>query len=74
MRNTLTISEIKRRGMSAISEHLRAGPTQIVKTKKPGIALNEAGSLDRSVFSCICKAPASWSKLALVWILARLPR
>lgn len=65
MRNTLTISEIKRRGMSAISEHLRAGPTQIVKTKKPGIALNEAGSLDRSVFSCICKAPASWSKLAL---------
>ena len=34
MENTLTISEIKRRGMSAISEHLRAGPTQIVKRNK----------------------------------------
>lgn len=31
MENTLTISEIKRRGMSAISEHLRAGPIHIMK-------------------------------------------
>jgi hypothetical protein len=38
---------------------------QTPKTKKPGIAFNEAGSLVRSVFSCIYKAPASWSKLAL---------
>ena len=34
MENTLTISEIKRRGMSAISDHLRAGPTHIVKRNK----------------------------------------
>jgi PHD/YefM family antitoxin component YafN of YafNO toxin-antitoxin module len=31
MENTLTMSEIKRRGMSAISEHLRAGPTYVMK-------------------------------------------
>ncbi len=34
MDNTLTISEIKRRGMSAISEPLRAGPAHIMKRNK----------------------------------------
>jgi len=34
MNNTLTIAEIKRRGMAAIDEGLRHGPVHIVKRNK----------------------------------------
>ena len=33
--NTLTVSELKRRGMAAIEDGLRAGPVHIVKRNKP---------------------------------------
>ena len=33
--NTLTISELKRRGMAAIEDGLRSGPVHIVKRNKP---------------------------------------
>lgn len=35
MDNTLTVAEIKRRGMAAIEEGLRRGPIHIVKRNKP---------------------------------------
>jgi len=35
MTNTLTVAEIKRRGMAAIEEGLRRGPVHIVKRNKP---------------------------------------
>ena len=42
MKNTLTIAEIKRRGMAAIEEGLRRGPVHIVKRNKPAaVVLSE---------------------------------
>ena len=33
--NTLTVAELKRRGMAAIEDGLRSGPVHIVKRNKP---------------------------------------
>lgn len=42
MNNTLTVAEIKRRGMAAIEEGLRHGPVHIVKRNKPAaVVLSE---------------------------------
>ena len=42
MNNTVTVSEIKRRGMAAIEEGLRRGPLHIVKRNKPAaVVLSE---------------------------------
>jgi len=41
--NTLTVSELKRRGMAAIEDGLRNGPLHIVKRNKPAaVVLTEA--------------------------------
>ncbi len=41
--NTLTISELKRRGMAAIEDGLRSGPVHIFKRNKPAaVVLTEA--------------------------------
>ena len=41
--NTLTVSELKRRGMAAIEDGLRRGPVHIVKRNKPAaVVLSEA--------------------------------
>lgn len=41
--NTLTVSELKRRGMAAIEDGLRRGPVHIVKHNKPAaVVLTEA--------------------------------
>ena len=41
--NTLTVSELKRRGMAAIEDGLRSGPVHIVKRNKPAaVVLTEA--------------------------------
>ncbi len=43
MQNSLTISEIKRRGMAAITDRLRAGPAHIMKrNKQAAVILSEA--------------------------------
>jgi PHD/YefM family antitoxin component YafN of YafNO toxin-antitoxin module len=42
MHNTLTVSEIKRRGMAAIEEGLRRGPVHIIKrNKSAAVVLSE---------------------------------
>lgn len=42
MTNTLTVAELKRRGMAAIEEGLRRGPVHIVKRNKPAaVVLSE---------------------------------
>ena len=42
MNNTVTVSEIKRRGMAAIEDGLRRGPLHIVKRNKPAaVVLSE---------------------------------
>lgn len=41
--NSLTVSELKRRGMAAIEDGLRRGPLHIVKRNKPAaVVLTEA--------------------------------
>ena len=41
--NTLTVSELKRRGMAAIEDGLRSGPVHIVKRNKPAaVVLTES--------------------------------
>jgi prevent-host-death family protein len=41
--NSLTVSELKRRGMAAIEDGLRRGPLHIVKRNKPAaVVLSEA--------------------------------
>lgn len=41
--NTLTVAELKRRGMAAIEDGLRRGPVHIVKRNKPAaVILSEA--------------------------------
>ncbi len=41
--NSLTVSELKRRGMAAIEDGLRRGPLHIVKRNKPSaVVLTEA--------------------------------
>lgn len=43
MHNTVTVAEIKRRGMAAIEEGLRKGPVRIIKRNKPAaVVLSEA--------------------------------
>ena len=43
MENTLTISEIKRRGMAAITDRLKLGPAHIMKrNKQAAVILTEA--------------------------------
>ncbi len=43
MENTLTISEIKRRGMSTINDRLKLGPARIMKRNRPAaVVLSEA--------------------------------
>lgn len=58
MPNTLTVAELKRRGMAAIEDGLRQGPVHIVKRNRPAAVvlseeayarLVEAASADRSV-------------------------
>lgn len=42
MHNTLTVSEIKRRGMAAIEDGLRRGPVHIIKrNKSAAVVLSE---------------------------------
>ena len=42
MNNTVTVSEIKRRGLAAIEDGLRRGPLHIVKRNKPAaVVLSE---------------------------------
>ncbi|MGE0383533.1 MAG: type II toxin-antitoxin system prevent-host-death family antitoxin [Gammaproteobacteria bacterium] len=43
MKNTITVAELKRRGMAAIEEALTRGPVHIIKRNKPAaVILSEA--------------------------------
>jgi PHD/YefM family antitoxin component YafN of YafNO toxin-antitoxin module len=42
MSNTITVGELKRRGMAAIEDGLRRGPVRIIKRNKPAaVVLSE---------------------------------
>jgi PHD/YefM family antitoxin component YafN of YafNO toxin-antitoxin module len=68
MENTLTISEIKRRGMSAISDHLRAGPTHIVKRNKMAAVILSVEEYQRLLQKDAAQIPGM---TALQWLISQ---
>lgn len=70
MENTLTISEIKSRGMAAITDRLQHGPLHIVKrNKKAAVILSEA-QYQRLLGKDATLIPGM---TALDWLLAQAP-
>jgi len=68
MNNTLTIAEIKRRGMAAIEEALRRGPVHIVKHNKPAAVVLSEDEYQRLAHN---KVASRGGMTAVQWLLAR---
>ena len=68
MNNTLTVAELKRRGMAAIEEALRRGPVHIVKRNKPAAVVLSEEEYQRLVGG---KPTAVPGRSALQWLLAQ---
>jgi prevent-host-death family protein len=68
MNNTLTVADIKRRGMAAIEEGLRRGPLHIVKRNKPAAVVLSEEDYQRLTTG---KPTASGGMTALQWLLAQ---
>jgi PHD/YefM family antitoxin component YafN of YafNO toxin-antitoxin module len=69
MNNTLTASEIKRRGMTIIEDKLLNGPVQITQRNKPAamiLSLYDYERLSR-------QNPIQGGMRALDWLLSRRP-
>ncbi|RXR06010.1 type II toxin-antitoxin system Phd/YefM family antitoxin [Pseudoxanthomonas composti] len=68
MGNTITIAEIKRRGMAAIEEGLRQGPVRIIKrNKSAAVVLSEEEYLRLTDGP----PPARQGLTALEWLLSQ---
>ena len=65
--NTLTVAELKRRGMAAIEEGLRHGPVHIVKRNKPAAVVISEDEYQRLAHGRIVKPIGS---TALQWLLS----
>lgn len=66
--NTLTVAEIKRRGMAAIEEGLRCGPVHIVKRNKPAAVVLSEEDYQRLTAG----QPLAYSGMtAMQWLLAQ---
>ena len=68
MNNTLTIAEIKRRGMAAIEDGLRHGPVHIVKRNKLAAVVLSEDDYQRLAYGKV-KAPGVMT--AVQWLLAQ---
>jgi prevent-host-death family protein len=68
MANTLTVAEIKRRGMAAIEEALRHGPVHIVKRNKPAAVVLSEEEYTRLAHG---KVPTPLGMSAVQWLLAQ---
>lgn len=68
MANTLTVAEIKRRGMAAIEEGLRRGPVHIVKRNRPAAVVLSEEEYQRLVHGTVA-TPQGMS--AVQWLLAQ---
>lgn len=68
MANTLTVAEIKRRGMAAIEEGLRRGPVHIVKRNRPTAVVLSEEEYQRLVHGKVA-TPQGMS--AVQWLLAQ---
>ena len=68
MNNTLSVAELKRRGMAAIEEGLRRGPVHIVKRNKPAAVVLSEDEYKRLAHGRV--APPE-GMTAVQWLLAR---
>lgn len=68
MANTLTVAEIKRRGMAAIEEGLRRGPVHIIKRNKPAAVVLSEEEYQRLVHG---KAETPQGMSVVQWLLAQ---
>ncbi len=64
--NTLTVSELKRRGMAAIEDGLRRGPVHIVKRNKPAAVVLSEAEYQKLAHG---RAPARGGVTAVQWLL-----
>lgn len=67
MNNTLTVAEVKRRGMAAIEDGLRHGPVHIVKRNKPAAVVLSEEEYQRLIDG---KMQAPGGMTAVQWLLA----
>lgn len=68
--NTVTVAEIKRRGMAAIEDGLRQGPVHIVKRNKPAAVVISEDEYLRLAHGRTAK-PVGLT--AVQWLLAQPP-
>lgn len=68
--NTLTIAEIKRRGMVAIEEGLRRGPVHVLKRNRPAAVVLTEEEYRRLTSA---QPPAVPGMTAAQWLLAQTP-
>lgn len=66
--NTLTVAELKRRGMAAIEDGLRRGPVHIVKRNRPAAVV-----LSEDEYQRLARGgeAAGGGMTAVQWLLAR---
>lgn len=68
MDNTVTVAEIKRRGMAAIEEGLRRGPVRIIKRNKPAAVVLSEEDYQRLTGA---RAKGGHGMTALQWLLTQ---
>ncbi len=68
MNNTVTTSEIKRRGMAAIEEGLSRGPLHILKRNRPAAVVLSEEEYQRLVDG---RAPTPSGMSAVQWLLSQ---
>lgn len=68
--NTLTVSELKRRGMAAIEDGLRRGPVHIVKRNKPAAVVLTEADYQRLAHG---RVSAPGGVTAVQWLLDQRP-
>lgn len=68
MENTLTVAELKRRGMAAIEEGLRRGPVRIIKRNRPAAVVLSESDYQRLIGAQSSTLPGLG---ALQWLLAQ---
>lgn len=76
MNNTLTVAEIKRRGMAAIEEALMKGPVQIIKRNKPAavvLSQEEFARLNLQPTADLAPKLPPGTLSAIDWLLSQPP-
>lgn len=68
MNNTVTTSEIKRRGMAAIEEGLSRGPLHILKRNRPAAVVLSEEAYQRLLLG---RAPTPAGMSAMQWLLSQ---